>query len=688
MEGTKKILFVEDEPIAQTIYGNRLQREGFEVSFAGDGQMALEILSKIRPDLVVLDLMLPKVSGAEVLKQIRLNESIKDIPVLILSNAYVTELTQNAMESGATAEMLKSECTPAKLVETVREMLGYHSCFELSEQPLSAEAQVEAFTAAAETAMEDEMVLKKTREDFIQKTPAEVAKIRELSLVYVKAAGTPAGREPLDQLHRLVRFFATRAGMSGCSGLAILASAFEALLYESLHKPGRATPSASQTIVQAVDCLERLFQNTRLAEGELNLRARILVVDDDAICNLAVMGALKRTNFEAVCVEDPSNALEMASADIYDIILLDINMMSINGFELCEKFRQMPQYSITPIIFVTSSSDFQSRARGILSGGNDLIPKPVSPVELILKITLHLLRPHGAWAETSAVASVLKTSLRLLQNDVRKAETSAPVPYIREEPVVPEVPLAPGATDQPQEQPVENIGTVQPASMADSTKTPEELGLPAIAENGSNPEKSATNVLNEKPPEPETVADAIDDLLPPIEKVDESAQLDGDSIPSPAAVTQEVAVPRTETPATAADITPPAASLQLPNVIPFPTDSQPITHPINMEAKTKPTFDEATRGVARIIFGDDNINDMNVRLTRIALERYNVPGTQNTDEIARGVARIIFGDDKISDMNVRLTRIALESYNITEVLGANGHKKPVENGVPQAASSP
>ena len=96
-----------------------------------------------------------------------------------------------------------------------------------------------------------------------------------------------------------------------------------------------------------------------------------------------------------------------------------------------------------------------------------------------------------------------------------------------------------------------------------------------------------------------------------------------------------------------------------------------------METNNKPSFDEAARGVARIIFGDENISDMNVRLTRIALEKYNVPGTQNLNDVARGVAQIIFGDDKLSDMNVRLTRIALERYNITDVLGhTNGSSKP------------
>jgi hypothetical protein len=108
-----------------------------------------------------------------------------------------------------------------------------------------------------------------------------------------------------------------------------------------------------------------------------------------------------------------------------------------------------------------------------------------------------------------------------------------------------------------------------------------------------------------------------------------------------------------------------------------PTNPKPNPVELNMETNNKPTIDEAARGVARIMFGDENLSEMNVRLTRIALERYNVPGTQKIDDVARGVAQIIFGDDKVSDMNMRLTKIALEKYNVAEVLHLNG-----ANGVP------
>jgi len=105
-----------------------------------------------------------------------------------------------------------------------------------------------------------------------------------------------------------------------------------------------------------------------------------------------------------------------------------------------------------------------------------------------------------------------------------------------------------------------------------------------------------------------------------------------------------------------------------------------------METKNKPTFDEVAQGVTRIIFGDENITEMNVRLTRIALERYNVLGMQSFDEVVRGVARIIFGDENVTDMNVRLTRIALERYNVAELLGRSADGNGALGQAPRLAS--
>jgi len=338
-----------------------------------------------------------------VLKHIRADERLKSTPVLILSNAYMTELAQKALQSGANKGMLKTECTPAKLVEAVRDMLGYDPAFGLVAGK-SGKSQAEAFVAAAAAAHADEMTLKTTREEFIKDAPAEVAKIRDHCLAYIKSATTPTGLQQLNNLYQRVHFLTARAGLAGCAKSALLASAFEALLFEVVFKPANVTASVLQTIAQAVDCLGRLFQNGDTGNGGLNLKAKILIVDDDAVCNYTMVAALKRAHFEPVSVEDPTVVVQMVQATQYDIVLLDINMPGMNGFEVCEALRRIPQYKETPIIFITGYGDFQNRAQGILSGGNDLITKPTSPLELVLKTTMHLLQPQGRRPEPTVGA--------------------------------------------------------------------------------------------------------------------------------------------------------------------------------------------------------------------------------------------------------------------------------------------
>jgi DNA-binding response OmpR family regulator len=698
MNGTeKKILLVEDEPIAQALYQSRLQREGFKISFAEDGEVALNALAKDRPDLVVLDLMLPKVNGTEVLKHIRTQDQLKTMPVLVISNAYMTELSQKAMESGATRGMLKTECTPARLVETVREMLGFRSAFDVTDRPVDDAKQAEEFAAAAEAAMADELLLKETRDEFIQKAPGEVSKIRECCLAYIKTAATPAGEQPLKNLYQLVRFFATRAGLSGCVRIALLASAFEALLFEAVFKPGKATPSVSQTIAQAVDCLERLAQNKDTGTSEIIPKAKILVVDDDAVCNFAMVAALKRAHFEPISTEDPARAIEMAQTGKYDVVFLDINMPGMNGFQVCERLRGMPEYRDTPVIFISSYGDFQNRAQSILSGGNDLIPKPVVPAELVLKTTIRLLQPQSSGDKATATAAPRPQngnghSLSTMASfDVAPAPMAPPslsetggVRPNSEPPAIPALKMS-----APENR-------IAPPKLPEPPAPAETNALPSLKMQTDSPEppKSAAPVV--PPPVPKPVEQSVppapalhlaSEAKPvekpveakPIEPKVETIKIEAEAKPEPA---QKPAEPKVELPKAELPPSRPAPSPELPI-------SQRSTEPnktITMETKTKPTFDEAARGVARIIFGDENITDMNVRLTRIALERYNVPGTQNIAEIARGVAQIIFGEENLSEMNVRLTRIALESYNITEVLGASNGSKPA-NGVPNLVAA-
>jgi len=119
----KTILVVEDELSLQKVFCTALEREGFDTISAVDGPAAVAMLPTLVADLIVLDLMLPNLSGLKVLEAIRADSRLKDLPVLALSNAYLPEIAAKSRLAGATIGLTKSECSPARLVEAVRELL-------------------------------------------------------------------------------------------------------------------------------------------------------------------------------------------------------------------------------------------------------------------------------------------------------------------------------------------------------------------------------------------------------------------------------------------------------------------------------------------------------------------------------------------------------------------------------------
>src|SRR6267143_5503606 len=119
-----KILIVEDDQIVANIYRNKFSLEGFQVEVALDGDVGLELMRSFRPDAVILDLMLPKITGVEVMKQIRAEPAFEKLPVIVLSNTYLTGMLQEAWKAGATKCLSKANCTPKQVIEIVRNELS------------------------------------------------------------------------------------------------------------------------------------------------------------------------------------------------------------------------------------------------------------------------------------------------------------------------------------------------------------------------------------------------------------------------------------------------------------------------------------------------------------------------------------------------------------------------------------
>ena len=117
-----KILVVDDEPDVVEMFERTLRSEGFEVVSAYDGIGAMDLASTERPDLVLLDVMMPMMSGYEVCAQLRANPNTQHIPVICISSAHSPDARANALRAGA-ATLLTKPVMPRELIAQIRRYL-------------------------------------------------------------------------------------------------------------------------------------------------------------------------------------------------------------------------------------------------------------------------------------------------------------------------------------------------------------------------------------------------------------------------------------------------------------------------------------------------------------------------------------------------------------------------------------
>lgn len=125
----QKILIVDDDLIYIRIYQLKFKSDGYNVETANDGEEAIRKVLEFKPDLILLDIMLPKLNGFEVLKHLKANSETKNIPIILLTNLGGNESDSlKGIDLGAVSYLVKSSYTPKEVVQKVKEILaGYSS---------------------------------------------------------------------------------------------------------------------------------------------------------------------------------------------------------------------------------------------------------------------------------------------------------------------------------------------------------------------------------------------------------------------------------------------------------------------------------------------------------------------------------------------------------------------------------
>ena len=440
----KKILVIEDDPVVAHIYRNRLEKEGYTVEVCEDGQAGFYRIHEFHPHGVLLDLMLPKMNGIDILKKIRAEGEFAQIPVIVFTNAYVPNMIQDAMSAGASQVCNKATLTPRQVLDALQLLLagvtssassgphvlppkppasppsarrgdplfqnpeprGYEGSpppqrpFLTPDEVVSSKgasfrgpapqpSQILSFRSSDTS--DDAAFQAELTEAFNASKVDLITTLRKHLHGFTKAADDASRMPHLMDLYRKVHSLTGSAGIAGFAAVSQLTAALEVLLKELYEKPKNINASTMRTVSHSVDFLAELFKSSTPQDDPV-VASGILVVDDEILSRRAVSYALEKASLKAVSVEDPLVALRLATDNPYDLIFLDVQMPGMDGFELCSKIRLLPTNKTTPVIFVTSLTDFKSRARSSLSGGTDLIAKPFMFIELAVKALTHVLR--------------------------------------------------------------------------------------------------------------------------------------------------------------------------------------------------------------------------------------------------------------------------------------------------------
>lgn len=117
------VLLVEDDVFLSSIYQKKFEMEGYKVSLADNGEKALVEVKKKKPDIVMLDILLPKLDGFAVLEKLKADSEVKDIPVILLTNLGQKDDVEKGLQMGAADYLIKAHFKPSEVVDKIKQVL-------------------------------------------------------------------------------------------------------------------------------------------------------------------------------------------------------------------------------------------------------------------------------------------------------------------------------------------------------------------------------------------------------------------------------------------------------------------------------------------------------------------------------------------------------------------------------------
>jgi PleD family two-component response regulator len=209
---------------------------------------------------------------------------------------------------------------------------------------------------------------------------------------YNAYAKDPDDFSHLNELHCAAFSFAEQSRTAGCVAVHRISGALATLVQELYHFPEQITSEVLTSIMQGIEFLTSMLKLRDVRNLRDPSTGLVCIVDDDAATRECLIMAMETVMLRTIDYQEPAKALCDLTDTSCDLIVLDVQMPGMDGFELCSEIRQRARHKDTPVVFVTGMSGPEMRARSTLCGGNDFLAKPFVLTELALKALMMIVR--------------------------------------------------------------------------------------------------------------------------------------------------------------------------------------------------------------------------------------------------------------------------------------------------------
>jgi len=449
----KRILIIEDDKVVAGVYRQRFIDEGYLVDLAPDGLEGVKLVTAVKPDVVLLDLLMPRLDGIEVLKFIRSHPDVKHMPVVVFSNSFMTNLVEAAWRAGADQCLMKASTTPTQLFDAINKAMAKGAARKAAApapvsavDPLSrpiaspapaplvaplppsqvppnpaprpvvpkatpapppaapapkapppAQRGTAYFTAPERSATPihaeaDPEFQAQIRQLFLSSSTTKLGSIRNLATSFVQGESGMQQAILLTELFRKIHSMTGNAALAGCGQIAEFASTFEALLQELLQQPAFINASTRRTVAKSVDFLELQFHSTGSLDAESSFEEKVLVLEADPVSAKNIQQTLSQLALVTEMSVDAAEALGLMASGPYSLVIVPADMPGISGFELFAQMQSLPGHGHTPAVFLTGFENFHAHTNPEVLGDNDVLAKPYLGIELILKAVMSVQR--------------------------------------------------------------------------------------------------------------------------------------------------------------------------------------------------------------------------------------------------------------------------------------------------------